>query len=270
MKTSAILLVLACAVTASALVYLHKQKTPTPVAPIAETASNQTTEKTLPEENGSTNQEAPQTVSTNSAAMVAIAAAAETKVNDSTNAVSKTVDALLSAKGQKWALIEQLQKAGQLDAVIAELQQRMAADPNNPEIATTLGEALLNKLKALKDAGGDYNAVGILAMQADQDFNAALKIDPQNWEAQFVKYSSMTYWPPNPEIDNQVVQNLSSLIDQQEKMPSQPDFAQTYLLLGNEYQKLGQPQQAIATWQLGAQKFPNDPALRNKIAAGSQ
>ena len=41
----------------------------------------------------------------------------------------------------------------------------------------------------------------------------------------------------------------------------------TYLALGNQYQKMGKTAEAIATWQLGAQKFPSDPALRQKLAA---
>ncbi|MEI9961650.1 MAG: hypothetical protein WDM76_11115 [Limisphaerales bacterium] len=90
----------------------------------------------------------------------------------------------MSAKNgaQKHALFEQLAKSGQLDAAIAELKQRAADNPNDPELPTTLGEAQLNKLRAISAAGGDQNEVGILAMQADQSFNAALKIDPQNWE----------------------------------------------------------------------------------------
>jgi hypothetical protein len=41
-----------------------------------------------------------------------------------------------------------------------------------------------------------------------------------------------------------VIQQLSSLIDQQEKITPQPQFAQTYVLLGDEYQALGQPAKA--------------------------
>jgi hypothetical protein len=62
-----------------------------------------------------------------------------------------------------------------------------------------------------------------------------------------------------------VVQRLSNLIDQQETMASQPQFVQTYVVLGNEYQKIGQPEKAVATWQLGLTKFPNDPGLLKKI-----
>jgi TolA-binding protein len=49
-------------------------------------------------------------------------------------------------------------------------------------------------------------------------------------------------------------------------MPSQPAFAQTYVVLGNEYQKMGKSDEAMATWQLGAQKFPGDPTLQKKIS----
>jgi len=175
---------------------------------------------------------------------------------------------LLSAKsaGEKHDLFQQLLKDGQLDAAMAELQQRMMDNPTNAEIPTTLGEAQLNKLRAIKDAGGDPNEMGILAMQADQSFNAALKIDPQNWEANFVKAASMYYWPADPARDADVVQRLSGLIDQQETMSPNPAFAQTYVVLGNEFQKLGQPDKAAATWQLGLTKFPNDPTLLKKIS----
>jgi len=201
---------------------------------------------------------------------VATSAANETKPDNSTNPISKTVEALLSAKSgaQKHALFQQLAQAGELDQVIADLQHRAADNPNDPEIPTTLGEALLNKVRADLDANGgqDNDDIKLMAMQANQDFNTALKIDPQNWEAQFVKAASMSYWPANPQVDNEVVQRLSNLIDQQATMPQQSEFAQTYVVLGDEYQKLGQPDKAVATWLLGAQAFPNDPTLRKKIS----
>jgi len=180
----------------------------------------------------------------------------------------KMADGLLSAKSgrEKHELFQKIVKDGQIDDVIAALKQRAVDNPNDASVPTTLGEAQLNKVKALKEAGADINELGILAMQADQSFNTALKIDPQNWEAQFVKASSMYYWPADPTRDNDVVQRLSGLIDQQENMPSQPDFAQTYIVLGNQYQKIGQPDKAMATWQLGLQKFPNNSALQTKIS----
>jgi len=192
----------------------------------------------------------------------------EMKPDDSTNSIHKLVKAVLSAKNwkQKQALFDQLRASGQLDQVIAELKQSAADNPNDPEIPTTLGEAQLNEVRALHESGGgDTDQIGILAMQADQNFNAALKIDPSNWEAQFVKADSMFYWPSSVRQDNNVVQSLSSLIDQQETMTPQPEFAQTYVVLGDEYQKIGQPDKAAATWQLGLTKFPDNSTLQKRI-----
>lgn len=184
-------------------------------------------------------------------------------------AFRKTIDALLAPQysGQKLELFDQLRTSGQIDATIAELQRRAQESPTNANLATTLGEAMLNKVRLLHETGADVNEQGILAMQADQSFNAALKADPANWEAQYVKYSTMFYWPPEPTRDNEVAQKLSALIDQQEARPQESHFVQTYVALGNQYQKLGQPDKAQATWQLGLQKFPNDPTLLKKLAA---
>ncbi len=194
--------------------------------------------------------------------------APEPKRDDAAEAIHQAVDALLAAKSgeEKNNLFQQLLKDGKLDAVMAELKQRMTENPDNAQLPTTLGEAQLNKVRALKEAGGDMNDMGILAMQADQSFNAALKIDPKNWEANFVKASAMFYWPADATRDADVVQRLSGLIDQQETMTPNPAFVQSYIVLGNEYQKLGQPDKAIATWQLGLQKFPGDPTLLKKIS----
>lgn len=193
--------------------------------------------------------------------------ASEVKPDDSANPIHKAVDALLSAKNgaEKHDLFQQLLKSGQLDAAMAELQQRMADNPTNAQLPTTFGEAQLNKVRAIKEAGGDINDMGILAMQADKNFNAALKIDPQNWEANFVKASTQFYWPPDEKRDNDAAQRLAGLIDQQETMTPNPAFVQTYVALGNQFEKLGQHDKAVATWQLGLQKFPDDPALRKKI-----
>ncbi|MGH7976457.1 MAG: hypothetical protein ACREC8_07320 [Limisphaerales bacterium] len=264
-------MIVLCGFIACAIVYLNRQKSSPPVsAPVVE-SSPKPMEQTPPEKVVVSRQESQPAVSqsTNELTQTQTSTPAtdETQSDDSTNSIHKLVDALLTAKsgGQKNALFDQLRKTGQLDAAIAELKQRMADNPNDPEIPTTLGEAQLNEIRALHEAGADTDQIGILAMQADQNFNAALKIDPSNYEAQLVKGISMTYWPADPARDGQVVQTLSSLIDRQATMPSQPDFAQTYVFLGNEFQKIGQPEKAQATWLLGAQKFPSDTTLQQKI-----
>lgn len=195
--------------------------------------------------------------------------AAGTAESEAAAALRKTIDALLNPQfhGQKLALFDRLRTSGQIDDAIAELQRRAKENPEDANIQTTLGEAMLNKVRLLHETGADVNEQGILAMQADQTFNAALKIDPKSWEAQFVKYSTMYYWPANESRDNEAAQKLSSLIDQQEALPSQPQFAQTYVVLGNQYQKMGKSDFAEATWRLGLSKFPDDLSLQKKIAS---
>jgi hypothetical protein len=63
----------------------------------------------------------------------------------------------------------------------------------------------------------------------------------------------------------EVIQRLSSLVDQQDALLPQPQFAQTYVLLGDQYQKMGQHDHAAATWLIGARKFPGNPELQRKI-----
>lgn len=188
--------------------------------------------------------------------------------SEAAGALRKTIDALLAPQypGQKHELFERLRTSGQIDAAIAELQSRAKENPGDANLHTTLGEAMLNKVRLLHESGADVNEQGILAMQADQSFNAALKADPANWEAQYVKYSTMYYWPADPKRDGEAAQKLSGLIDQQEALPQQPQFVQTYVALGNQYQKMGKPDFAEATWRLGLTKFPNDPALLKKLA----
>ena len=188
--------------------------------------------------------------------------------SEATVAFRKTIDTLLAPQfaGQKQELFDRLRTSGQMDQVIAELQRRAKENPTNANIPTTLGEAMLNKVRQLHESGADVNEVGILAMQADQSFNTALKLDPSNWEAQFVKYSTMVYWPADAKRDNEAAQKLAGLIDQQETMPQNPHFAQTYIALGNQYQKMGKTDFAEATWRIGLNKFPNDPTLQQKLA----
>jgi cytochrome c-type biogenesis protein CcmH/NrfG len=242
-------------------------KAPPAVAPAVESLPTQTTGQAQSEKNIVPNRELPRIVSerANDFEPVATPASSNVPSDASTNptASSQAVDTLVSLQtgfDQKQAVLKQLKEAGKLDQVIADLKQRAADNPNSPEIQTALGEAYLYKFPVQ-----DYNEAAILGMQVDQSFNAALKLDPANWEAQFFKAESLSYWPPELNKGPEVIQRLSSLIDQQETMPPQPQFARTYVLLGEQYQKAGRLDYAKQVWQLGAARFSGDPTLQGKI-----
>jgi tetratricopeptide (TPR) repeat protein len=152
-----------------------------------------------------------------------------------------------------------------LDQAIAALKAGMAAHPNDAAYPAALGEVYINKIITAKE-NGNYNDIAILALQADQSFDAALVLDPSHWNAQYNKAASLAYWPPEMNKGPEVIQRLSGLIDQQEAMPPQPQFAQTYVLLGDQYQRAGQTDYALQTWKLGAARFPDNATLRKKIS----
>jgi tetratricopeptide (TPR) repeat protein len=269
MKKIIVLSLIAVAVVAGAIIYSNNQKAPPPPAPAAESAPSQP--EPQPQEVVSIAKPQPAPVAATPATLPTTPVAtmdAESTANEETNSIRKTVDALLAARSNKHAMFQQMNKE-QLDAVIAELQRRATENPSDAGIPTTLGEALLNKVRVMHEAGiTDKTELGILALQADQQFNAALKVDPKNWEAQYVKASTMFYWPPDAERDADAAQRLANLIDQQETLASQPpQFAQTYLALIKQYQKMGKQQEAAATLKLALQKFPADPALQQMAAA---
>jgi len=263
MKTFIITLAIVCvAATAGTIVYSNSHKAP-PVVPVAELSPPPPA--SMPPETIDVPKPEPARVVSHPASAPAPAKIIPSDSKPAAVAAphSKAGDTLVSAQtsyGDRWALLKKLKKLGELDAAIVELKRRAADNPNDPGIPIALGEAIMNKFPVK-----DFTEAAMLGLQIDQSFDAALKLDPASWEAQYEKANSMSYWPA--EAGNkgpEVIQRLSSLIDQQDTMPAQPQFAQTYVLLGEQYQKAGQSDYATATWHLGLVKFPNDPALQKK------
>lgn len=180
--------------------------------------------------------------------------------------LSRTVDLLVSPQAsyqQKQEAWKQLREAGKLDQAIADLEQRMAGDPRTADYPAALGQAYIKKCAT----SHDVREQGILAMQADQMFDAALNLDPSNWEARFTKAVAMSYWPPMLNKGDEVIQHFETLIQQQEAQTAQPQFAETYAWLGDQFQKAGRKDDAQAVWQRGAAFFPADEKLRAKLAS---
>ena len=255
------------------VVYFNRQKTPPMPTSVAESLPERTVEPASLGKNVVPEPEAPRTVLANSSEAATLPVKRQTagalKPVNAPTALNQMVDTLVSTQtsfGDKQALWKKIKDEGNLDPAIAELKQRGVDNPNDAEVPATLGQAELQKAGVISQNGGSINEMGILGLQADQSFDAALKLDPANWEAQFFKAASMSYWPAELNKGPEVVQRFSALIDQQERMPAQPQFAQAYVLLGDYYQKTGQPDYAKLTWQMGSAKSPGDPTLQKKIS----
>ncbi len=161
---------------------------------------------------------------------------------------------------------QQLRDAGKLDVAITELEQRTSANPNSAAYPATLGQAYLQKAGTIQD----MREQGILGMKADQSFEAALALDPSNWEARFWRTAAMSYWPSELGKSREVIESFLGLIKQQEEQSPQPQFAQTYLMLGDQYSKQGHTQYATQVWHRGASLFPDHAELRDRLSASTQ
>jgi len=270
-----ILAVVSVGMIGGATLYLNRQKT-APVSleePMAEATSTRTPEDTRSGKAVVVQQTEPQ-VSGAAADSIQTPLASpvlnEVKPDNATNSTPPTafrqaIDILVSPQTsfqQRQAAWKQLRDAGELDQALETLKQGAADNPSSAEYPTALGEAYVYKLQTIRD----FHEVSILALQADQSFNTALGIDPANWEAQFFKAAALSRWPPEMNKGTEVIQQLSNLIDQQEAMPPQPQFSQTYVLLGDQYKKTSQLDYAVQTWRLGLAKFPADSTLQGRIA----
>ncbi len=163
---------------------------------------------------------------------------------------------------QRQAALKQLKDSGKLDDAIGSLEQRMADNPSSVETVTALGEAYYKKAGQTDDV----REKAILAMKADQSLEAALNLDPSNWDARFMKAVGMSYWPPELNKSKEVFEQFQTLVQQQETQSPQPQFARTYLLLGEQYEKAGYSQYAADVWGRGATFFPADSNLKEKRA----
>jgi tetratricopeptide (TPR) repeat protein len=186
-------------------------------------------------------------------------------------ALATAIDQLIAPQttfGQRWALWEQLRKAGRLAEAVGALKQLADQNPNDATLATTLGEAEIDQVRDILEHGGDPNSVSILALQADQNFNAALTLEPTNWEAQFEKAATLAHWPQALGKGPEVLDRLSTLVAQQEASttPAPPEFALTYALLGEQYRAAGQPEKATQIVQQGLARFPLSTTLQNAAA----
>ncbi len=180
---------------------------------------------------------------------------------------NQALETLLSPRvtyAQKQAAWQQLRETDKLSDAITELEMRMANDPRSAVIPATLGQAYLQKSATLQDV----REMGILGMKADQVFDTALSLDPSNWEARYTKAVALSYWPPQMNKGPEVIAQFQALIEQQQTLPPEPQYALPYAWLGDQYQKAGNTDYAKQVWQRGASLFPNDPGLKAKLGAG--
>ena len=156
---------------------------------------------------------------------------------------------------------DRVKASGQIDELIALFEENARVNPGLAQAQLELGNAYLQQLMSMTPGPQS----GVVATQADQAFDAALTIDPNHWSARFTKAVSLTFWPDFLGKKKDAIAQLEILIGQQEQRPAQPNYAQTYLYLGNLYEQQGDPEKATAAWKKGLGLFPTNAELQGKV-----
>jgi tetratricopeptide (TPR) repeat protein len=152
--------------------------------------------------------------------------------------------------------------AGRLDEAISVLKGRVEEAPRDADRQAQLGTAYIQKLVH----GASDKEKATLARSADQAFDAALLADPHHWQARFQKGVSLSFWPPIFGKQAEAVKQLELLRDEQESSAQRPEFAQTYLFLGNLHLQSGSRDKAVEVWRRGLELFPQSEELRQRSA----
>jgi tetratricopeptide (TPR) repeat protein len=160
------------------------------------------------------------------------------------------------------ALWQEALDSGQLEQLITALEERAAADPRNTALQFELGYAYLQPIMSGQAPGPQ--AAG-WAMKADAAFDNTLKLDATHWDARFNKAVSYTFWPPIMGKQQAAISNFETLVTQQAGMSPRPEFANTYLFLGNLYEQTGQADKAREIWSKGLGLFPGNGELDERL-----
>ncbi|MHC4380215.1 MAG: tetratricopeptide repeat protein, partial [Planctomycetota bacterium] len=160
------------------------------------------------------------------------------------------------------ALWDELKELGLIEEAISLLETEVANDPENADLINQLGYAYLQPIIRDGVAGMDASKWSV---KADQTYDRVLELDPEHWEARFSKAISYSFWPPMFGKQPEAIRHFEILVDQQSNRSAQPEYAQTHILLGNLYEQSGDHEAAMATWQLGADRYPEDADLRKKL-----
>ncbi len=191
----------------------------------------------------------------------AVPAAAAEQPLTAEEAMARLLDPELRgmAREEFW---QRVREAGLVDEVVAAWEERAEQFPDDPDVQVDLGRAYIEKIQEV----GSGPMAGKWAMKADGQFDRALAIDPNHWEARFSKAVSLSFWPPVFGKQNEAIRQFEILVDQQRAGPPRGSHAQTHLLLGNLYQQIGKHDEALAAWELGLSMYPDDEALRAQLA----
>jgi len=193
-----------------------------------------------------------------------VAYAHQAPTPDSLDALEKAVQAqpddLKTANDYRMAFI----KVNQLkvyDRAIAFFDKLVAANPGAANAHLNYGFAYVDKIPA----AGSITQV-ILANNALGEFTKALELKP-TWIGYYTRGNSYLFWPRIFGRTQLGVNDLQAAMKMQKEGPKHFYYARVYVALGDGYWKMDNTDDATKTWKAGLAEFPDNAALKARLAA---
>jgi tetratricopeptide (TPR) repeat protein len=150
---------------------------------------------------------------------------------------------------------------GILDQALAEMEKYAAAHADDPDAQVELAAAYIQKLMAVPEG----MERGAWSQKSINSCEAALKINPEHWSAQFIKGMNLSQWPAFLGKQPEAIRTFEKLIEQQERTAPDPKFAQTYFQLGTTYRAAGNTEKARAVFARGLELYPENKQIKDQI-----
>jgi tetratricopeptide (TPR) repeat protein len=147
------------------------------------------------------------------------------------------------------------------DLAIAFFDKLVAANPDAANAHLNYGFAYVDKIPA----AGSITQV-ILANNALGEFTKSLELKP-SWIGYYTRGNSYLFWPRIFQRTHLGVADLQEALKIQKAGPKHFYYARVYVALGDGYWKMDDPDQATKTWRQGLADFPDNVALKARLAA---
>ncbi|MFT6081647.1 MAG: tetratricopeptide (TPR) repeat protein [Planctomycetota bacterium] len=191
---------------------------------------------------------------------VAVESAEESRVDAVAASLAQQLESATigAARDELW---QELRKIGGVDAAVAWFERAAAANPGSADTQTDLGNAYIQQMLQATDESTRIE----IGKRIDAQFDQALSLQPDHWEARFRKAVGMTYGPALSGQRSEAIQHFERLVAQQATVAPTAGFSQTYLYLGRLYAQSGNADRARRMWQQGLSQHPRDEELQRLL-----
>jgi tetratricopeptide (TPR) repeat protein len=183
-------------------------------------------------------------------------ASADAKLAPLEAALTAAPDDLRAGNDYRMAVIQ----TGQYDRALALFQKLVTANPNASNLHLNYGFAYVDKIPA----AGAITQV-ILANNALGEFTKSIDLKP-TWIGLYTRGNSYLFWPRIFNRTHLGIEDLESAMKMQKADKKRGYYARTYVALGDGYWKMDDPVKASNTWRDGLVEFPDNAALKARIA----